>query len=128
MFRVDGGVSRNDYICQTIANVTSTTVVRMKNSNRTEVSCLGAAFMAGLSSGMCSNEFVFDFFNFKHCHIHILMYTKYLLILLLGVWTNKSELKNFRNRTDQKFVPDNNNYFANEYKYIRWLYNQKCLY
>jgi len=52
MFRVDGGVSRNDYICQTIANVTSTTVVRMKNSNRTEVSCLGAAFMAGLSSGM----------------------------------------------------------------------------
>jgi len=53
MFRVDGGVSRNDYICQTIANVTSTTVVRMKNSNRTEVSCLGAAFMAGLSSGVC---------------------------------------------------------------------------
>ncbi|XP_026815062.1 putative glycerol kinase 5 [Rhopalosiphum maidis] len=92
---VDGGVSRNDYICQTIANVTSTTVVRMKNSNRTEVSCLGAAFMAGLSS---------------------------------GVWKNKRELENFRNRTDQKFVPDNNNYFANEYKYIRWLYNQKCLY
>ncbi|XP_060871147.1 putative glycerol kinase 5 isoform X2 [Metopolophium dirhodum] len=92
---VDGGVSRNDYICQTIANVTSTTVVRMKNSNRTEVSCLGAAFMAGLSS---------------------------------GVWTNKRELMNFRNRTDQKFVPNNNDYFANEYKYIRWLYNQKCLY
>lgn len=53
LYRVDGGVSRNDYICQTIANVTSTTVVRMKNSNRTEVSCLGAAFMAGLSSGKC---------------------------------------------------------------------------
>lgn len=51
--RVDGGVSRNDYICQTIANVTSTTVIRMKNSNRTEVSCLGAAFMAGLLSGVC---------------------------------------------------------------------------
>lgn len=55
--RVDGGVSRNDYICQTIANVTSTTVVRMKNSNRTEVSCLGAAFMAGLSSGKLMNIF-----------------------------------------------------------------------
>lgn len=53
LYRVDGGVSRNDYICQTIANVTSTTVVRMKNSNKTEVSCLGAAFMAGLSSGKC---------------------------------------------------------------------------
>lgn len=52
VFRVDGGVSRNDYICQTIANVTSTTVIRMKNNNRTEVSCLGAAFMAGLLSGM----------------------------------------------------------------------------
>lgn len=52
-YRVDGGVSRNDYICQMIANVTSTTVVRMKNSNRTEVTCLGAAFMAGLSSGVC---------------------------------------------------------------------------
>jgi len=57
LFRVDGGVSRNDYICQTIANVTSITVVRMKNSNRTEVSCLGAAFMAGLSSGMYLNIF-----------------------------------------------------------------------
>lgn len=50
-YRVDGGVSRNDYICQTIANVTSTTVVRIKNSNKTNISCLGAAFMAGLSSG-----------------------------------------------------------------------------
>jgi putative glycerol kinase 5 len=58
LYRVDGGVSRNDYICQTIANVTSTTVVRMKNSNRTEVSCLGAAFMAGLSSGMCWSGFI----------------------------------------------------------------------
>lgn len=46
----------------------------------------------------------------------------------IGVWKNKCELRNFRNRTDQKFVPINNDSFTNEYKYIRWLYNQKCLY
>lgn len=126
MFRVDGGVSRNDYICQTIANVTSTTVVRMKNSNRTEVSCLGAAFMAGLSSGIYLNGFIFVMLFTLNILIYISKCT--LIFFILGVWTNKRELMNFRNRTDQKFVPNNNDYFANEYKYIRWLYNQKCLY
>lgn len=52
----------------------------------------------------------------------------FLFILYLGVWTNKNELKYYRNRTDHKFIPNNKDNFTNEYKYIRWLYNQKCLY
>ncbi|XP_050422319.1 putative glycerol kinase 5 [Adelges cooleyi] len=92
---VDGGVSQNDYICQAISNATSTTVIRMKNNNKTEISCLGVAFMAGLSS---------------------------------GVWSNKDELKDYRSTTDEKFVPEDNDYIGNECKYIRWLYSQKCLY
>lgn len=76
IYRVDGGVSRNDYICQTIANVTSTTVVRMKNNNRTEVSCLGAAFMAGLSSGL---YLVFKLNTF----LFLLISISYLIILII---------------------------------------------
>ncbi|XP_050541312.1 putative glycerol kinase 5 isoform X2 [Daktulosphaira vitifoliae] len=91
---VDGGVSRNNYICQTLANTTSTVVIRMKNSYKTEISCLGVAFMAGLSS---------------------------------GIWSNK-DLKMFRMTTDEKFVPQDENYIEYECRYIRWLYSQQCIY
>lgn len=45
--RVDGGVSTNDFICQTIADLLNTKVERGVN---TESSALGAAFIAGFNN------------------------------------------------------------------------------
>lgn len=45
-FRVDGGVSKNDFICQLIADLTQLNVERAKDS---ELSALGAGFLAGLN-------------------------------------------------------------------------------
>lgn len=47
--KVDGGVSMNDTICQVIADFTNIKVERPKNI---EMSCLGAAYLAGLNSGV----------------------------------------------------------------------------
>lgn len=47
--RVDGGVSKNDFICQLLADLTGLNVERPKN---TEVSVLGAGFLAGLNTGI----------------------------------------------------------------------------
>lgn len=47
--RVDGGVAQNDHICQAIADITNIKVERPYNLDMT---CLGAAYIAGLSSGM----------------------------------------------------------------------------
>lgn len=46
--RVDGGVSKNDFICQLLADMTSVPVERGQS---TEMSVLGAAYFAGLHSG-----------------------------------------------------------------------------
>lgn len=46
--RVDGGVSKNDFILQTIANLTGK---RVERPAFTEVSSLGCAFLAGIRAG-----------------------------------------------------------------------------
>lgn len=48
LFRVDGGVSRNDFVMQLLSDLTGLEVER---SEFVEMSILGAAFMAGLESG-----------------------------------------------------------------------------
>jgi len=48
LFRIDGGVSRNNFIVQLIANLTSKTIERRTSS---EMSAFGIAFLAGMQSG-----------------------------------------------------------------------------
>ncbi|KAG8237635.1 hypothetical protein J437_LFUL013613 [Ladona fulva] len=50
--RVDGGVSRNDFICQMISDITC---LRVERSNSTEASVMGAAHLAGLAAGIWSS-------------------------------------------------------------------------
>ncbi|XP_046389075.1 putative glycerol kinase 5 [Ischnura elegans] len=50
--RVDGGVSRNDFICQVIAD---TAGIRVERSTSVESSVIGAAHLAGLSAGIWSS-------------------------------------------------------------------------
>lgn len=47
--RVDGGVSKNDFICQALADLTKLKVERAQDS---ELSALGAGFVAGLRVGI----------------------------------------------------------------------------
>jgi glycerol kinase len=49
--RVDGGMVRNDWVCQFIANITNTPVLRPAV---TETTALGAAYLAGLHVGVFS--------------------------------------------------------------------------
>ncbi|KAL0278744.1 UNVERIFIED_CONTAM: hypothetical protein PYX00_000474 [Menopon gallinae] len=49
VIRVDGGVSKNDFVCQLIADLTGTVVER---ADSTEMSVLGAVFLAGISAGV----------------------------------------------------------------------------
>uniref|UniRef100_A0A182QRJ9 Glycerol kinase 5 n=1 Tax=Anopheles farauti TaxID=69004 RepID=A0A182QRJ9_9DIPT len=51
--KVDGGVSRNDFICQTLADLTGIAVER---GEVTDSSALGAMFMAGLNAGIWSTK------------------------------------------------------------------------
>ncbi|XP_055682185.1 putative glycerol kinase 5 isoform X1 [Lutzomyia longipalpis] len=53
IIRVDGGVSRNDFVCQLLANLTGLEVERGDNS---ELSVLGTAFLAGLNAGIFQNR------------------------------------------------------------------------
>lgn len=46
---VDGGVSKNDFICQLLADLTQLKVERAFDS---ELSALGAGFLAGLNTGI----------------------------------------------------------------------------
>ena len=47
--RVDGGMTRNDWLCQFLANVLD---VRVERPTQTETTALGAAYLAGLQCGM----------------------------------------------------------------------------
>ena len=47
--RVDGGVSRNDFICQLLADLTGLNVERAKVTDST---LLGVGFLAGLNCGI----------------------------------------------------------------------------
>lgn len=46
---MDGGVSKNDFICQLLADLTGLNVERGKNS---ESSAFGAAYVAGINEGL----------------------------------------------------------------------------
>jgi glycerol kinase len=47
-FRADGGVSRNDFVMQLLSTLTGQSIERPV---QVEMSCLGAAFLAGLAVG-----------------------------------------------------------------------------
>lgn len=49
LIRVDGGVSQNDFVCQTIADITGLSVERAVNS---DASAIGIGFVAGLRAGI----------------------------------------------------------------------------
>lgn len=49
MIRVDGGVSRNDFVCQFLADLSRLRVERAENA---ESSIMGATFMAGINHGI----------------------------------------------------------------------------
>lgn len=51
--RIDGGVSKNDFICQLIADLTNVIVERLQC---TDMSTLGVGFLAGLSTGLLQNK------------------------------------------------------------------------
>lgn len=51
--RVDGGVSKNDFICQLLADLTKLKVERARDS---ELSALGVGFLAGLNTGKRENR------------------------------------------------------------------------
>ena len=48
LIRIDGGVSRNDFIVQMISSLTGKSIDRATSS---EMAAFGAAFLAGLNSG-----------------------------------------------------------------------------
>lgn len=48
-FRADGGVSRNDFVMQLLSTLTGQSIERPV---QVEMSCLGAAFLAGLAAGV----------------------------------------------------------------------------
>lgn len=52
LFSVDGGVSRNDFLCQLLADLTGIPVER---SAHADIGILGVAFVTGLSSGKSPN-------------------------------------------------------------------------
>lgn len=47
-FRADGGVSKNDFVMQLLSTLTEQSIERPV---QVEMSCLGAAFLAGLAAG-----------------------------------------------------------------------------
>lgn len=49
LIRVDGGVSQNDFVCQTIADISGTRVERAVIS---DASAIGVGFVAGLGAGV----------------------------------------------------------------------------
>ncbi|XP_052894306.1 putative glycerol kinase 5 [Anopheles moucheti] len=51
--KVDGGVSKNDFICQTLANLTGIDVERGKVTDST---AMGAMFMAGINCGIWNTK------------------------------------------------------------------------
>lgn len=51
--RVDGGVAQNDFLVQMISTLTGKTVERPKS---TDISALGAAFLAGIGAGESQRE------------------------------------------------------------------------
>lgn len=51
--KVDGGVSKNDFLCQTLADITG---VRVERSKFSESSALGAAFVAGLNANIWPSQ------------------------------------------------------------------------
>ena len=51
--RIDGGATRNELFCQTLANVLGVTVVRPAQA---EATAAGAAFLAGLAVGFWRDE------------------------------------------------------------------------
>ncbi|XP_065206995.1 putative glycerol kinase 5 isoform X2 [Planococcus citri] len=50
--RVDGGVSKNDFICQSIADMCE---VFVRRPNSVEMSARGVAHLAGLAAGLCKD-------------------------------------------------------------------------
>lgn len=58
VLRVDGGMAANDWLLQFLADILDTPVER---PNVLETTALGAAYLAGLSCGLCPppGEFVF---------------------------------------------------------------------
>lgn len=51
--RVDGGVSKNDFICQLLADLSKLKVERAFDS---ELSALGVGFLAGLNTGVWNSR------------------------------------------------------------------------
>uniref|UniRef100_A0A182IS65 Glycerol kinase 5 n=1 Tax=Anopheles atroparvus TaxID=41427 RepID=A0A182IS65_ANOAO len=51
--KVDGGVSKNDFICQTLADLTD---VKVERGEVTDSTALGAMFMAGLNIGVWASK------------------------------------------------------------------------
>lgn len=52
-YRIDGGVSRNDFVAQLISDITQVPVERPQSS---EMSVLGAAYLAGLAAGVWNSQ------------------------------------------------------------------------
>lgn len=48
LYRVDGGISNNDFVLELMSSLTCQTIDR---PSQTDMSALGAAFLAGLAAG-----------------------------------------------------------------------------
>lgn len=90
---MDGGVSNNDFVLQTIANLTGKPVIR---PTCREMTALGCAFMAGVNCGW-----------FKMLIISFIQL--FLLILcqlfIKGFWNSKEMLEKFY-KIDKVFHPN----------------------
>lgn len=69
-FRVDGGVSKNDFIMQSLADLTGLEVERPVS---VEMSILGVAFLAGLQCGMNHAILLFIIINYFTFFIHLII-------------------------------------------------------
>lgn len=86
---VDGGVSKNDFICQLLADLTKLKVERARDS---ELSALGVGFLAGLNTGKRKNLIL--------CHLHPIV-----SISFAGIWKCREDLVNLR-QIDRIFEPN----------------------
>jgi len=53
LLHISGGMSKNNFLCQSVADITGLTVVRPKN---TETTSIGVAFLAGIQCGFWQEE------------------------------------------------------------------------
>lgn len=99
--RVDGGVSSNDFVMQLTANLFGRKVARPQHI---EMSCLGAAFVAGLGTGRLAFKMHSVKTEPRERRCGDCLRQLHVSLRPPGFWRTRDELKRL-NCTDKVFLP-----------------------